>query len=302
MRTNWPLISIITINYNQAEVTNLLLESLQSVTWPNFEVIIVDNSSSNSNADKINTGFSNVTLIRSNRNLGFAGGNNLGIRASKGDYVLLLNNDTEVVPDFLEPLIECFEAHPETGAISPKIKYFHHPNTIQYAGFTKMNPLTLRMKGIGFGQTDKGQFEQTLETEFAHGCAMIVPSRIIKEIGLMPEEYFLYYEEHDWSTAIKRGGYKIYYQPKSVVLHKESMSVQKNSPLKTYFINRNRILYMRRNFSWLYKIVSGLYILFVSIPKNTFEYLLESEYIHLQAYWDAIIWNVTHKTKAKWNL
>lgn len=295
-----PLISIITINYKQAEVTNQLLESLQKLTWPDFEIIIVDNNSGAEDVAKINTKHSNIRLIINSGNLGFAGGNNIGIKASRGDYILLLNNDTEVAPGFLEPMVELFKKHNDIGAVSPKIKYFHHPDKIQYAGFTKINPFTLRMKGIGFGETDRGQYEITMKTEFAHGCAMMVPRKVIEQIGLMPEEYFLYYEEHDWSTTIKRAGYKIFYQPESVIFHKESISVKKDSPLKTYFINRNRILYMRRNFNSFKQLVSGIFILLISVPKNLLMFLIKSEYEHLQAYCDAISWNFTHKTKNRW--
>lgn len=296
----WPLISIISINYNQSELTNQLLESLKKVTWPAVELIIVDNDSMDNDADRIDTSLPNVTLIRSKKNLGFAGGNNLGIKASKGDYILLLNNDTEVDPGFLEPLLARFDKNPEAGAVSPKIRFFYHPDTIQYAGFTKMNPFTLRMNGIGYREKDEGQHNQAKETEFAHGCAMMVPRRVIDIAGLMPEEYFLYYEEHDWSTAIKKGGYKIYYEPDSMVLHKESMSVQKDSVLKTYFLNRNRVLFMRRNFGFFHQLVSTFFIVLVSIPKNSLKYLVHSQYNHLHAYWDALLWNLTRKTKAQW--
>lgn len=298
----YPLISIITINYKQAQVTNQLLKSLQNVTWPNIEVIVVDNASGEEDFTMINTTYVNTKLICSKVNLGFAGGNNLGIKKSKGKYILLLNNDTEVDPGFIEPMIKWFLWNHDTGAISPKIKYYYQPNTIQYAGFTKMNPFTLRMKGIGYGESDNGQYEQLKETEFAHGCAMMLPRKVIDTVGLMPEEYFLYYEEHDWSNTLKKHGYKIYYHPQSIVYHKESVSVKKESITKTYFMNRNRILYMRRNFNWFYKIISVWFILFISIPRNILRYILTSKYNHLQAYIDAILWNVTLKTKAKWNL
>ncbi|MCF8381285.1 MAG: glycosyltransferase family 2 protein [Bacteroidales bacterium] len=295
-----PLISVVTINFNQSEMTNQLLESFKNVTWPSYELIIVDNNSQNNDADHINTNYPNLRVIRNEKNLGFAGGNNLGIKAAKGEYILFLNNDTEVDPGFLEPMIERFESFRDTGAVSPKIRFFHHPEKIQYAGFSKMSPFTLRMNGFGYGETDKGQYDQGKETEFAHGCAMMVSRKVIEEVGLMPEEYFLYYEEHDWSTTIKKHGYKIFYEPKSLILHKESMSVEKNSILKTYFINRNRVLYMRRNFNWFYRIISATYILLISVPKNTAKYLIASETSHLKAYWDAILWNLTHKTKPQW--
>lgn len=292
---SYPLVSIVTINYKQSGVTNELLASLDKITYPSYEVIVVDNGSGGGDADKIDLSHRSVRLIRSSTNLGFAGGNNLGIKDARGKYILLLNNDTEVAPGFLEPMVELLEGNSSIGAVSPKIKFYYQPNTIQYAGFTAMNPFTLRMSAIGSHQVDTGEFDATRPTHFAHGCAMMVPRSVIDDVGLMPEMYFLYYEEHDWSKMILRAGYSIYYQPQSVVLHKESISVSKASPLKTYYINRNRILFMRRNLGLLHKGVSSVYLICVSMPKNTLSYLFKAQYQHLNAYWKAIFWNLSHK-------
>ncbi len=301
MRTE-PLISIITINYKQAEVTNELLDSLSQVTWNNLEIIVVDNNSGTTDTKKINTNYKNVKLICSFKNLGFAGGNNLGIKYAKGKYILLLNNDTEVFPEFIEPMVELMEENSTIGAISPLIKYFENPKWIQYAGFTSMNPLTQRINAIGKGKMDIGQYAMPKSTAFAHGCAMLVPRKVIEKIGTMNEEYFLYYEEHDWSYRIKKAGYKIYFQPKSVVLHKESISTGKNSPLKTYFITRNRILYMKKHFHAFWKLLSGLYLVLISIPFNLIRFAMNKRTAHLSAYVDAITWNLTLKTKEQWKL
>lgn len=295
-----PLVSIITINYKQAIVTNQLLASLEKVTWPMIEVIVIDNNSGKKDLAKLNTDYRNVKLISNEKNLGFAGANNIGIKASKGDYILLLNNDTEVEPNFLNPMIKVFNNYNNIGAVSPKIKFFQRPNTIQYAGFTAMNPFTLRMSAVGAHQIDDGTYNKPLETHYAHGCAMMVSREVIDKVGLMPEEYFLYYEELDWSTAIKKKGFRIFVQPNSEIYHKESITVKKHSPLKTYFINRNRILFMRRNFSWFIKLISTLYLVFISIPKNAITFLVKREFEHLHAYIDAIIWNVSNKTKEQW--
>jgi hypothetical protein len=291
MKTN-KLISIITVNYKQAQVTNQLLASLQQITYPNVEIIVVDNNSGD--ADLIHTSYANVKLICNSQNLGFSGGNNVGIKESKGEFVLLLNNDTEVEPDFLEPLVELLVRFQDIGVVSPKIKYFNQPDTIQFAGFSPMNPFTIRNFTIGRKERDCSIYNHIKETPAAHGCAMLVRRKVINEVGLMPEEYFLYYEEHDWSTTIKRGGYKIYYQPKSVVYHKESVSAEKGSTLKTYYLNRNRILFMRRNSDSFTKIVATAYLLFISIPKNIFSYLFGGKFGHLKAYLDALAWNISH--------
>jgi len=302
MKTTQTLLSIITINYNQAETTNALLRSLQNIEWENFEVIVVDNNSKEEDFRNINTEYNNVQIIRNSRNLGFAGGNNTGIKVARGQFILLLNNDTEVDEDFAEPMISLLQSDSTIGAVSPKIKYYDAPDIIQYAGFTEMNPFTTRMHAIGHKQFDFGEYDEIQETAFAHGCAMMLRRDVLEEVGMMPDEYFLYYEEHDWSSRIKKAGYSIYVQPLSVVYHKESMSVKKNSPLKTYYINRNRILYVKRNFSFSYLIMALLYLTCVSIPKNIFTFLIRKKREHLTAYVDALQWHITHKTKAKWCL
>lgn len=295
----YPLISIISINYKQSAVTNQLLESLRHVTWPRFEVIIVDNDSGD-DRNNIDLSDQNVTLVCSDENLGFAGGNNIGLAVAKGDFLLFLNNDTEVAPNFLHAMIDAFYITKGVGAVSPKIKYFYSPELIQYAGFTPMNPFTLRMNAIGSKQQDKGQCDIPHETPFAHGCAMMVKREVIEKVGAMPEVYFLYYEEHEWSVKIRKAGYTIMYQPQAVVMHKESVSVQKASTLKTYYINRNRILFMRRNLNFVQQLLASLYLIVFSIPKHIAQYLISRQFNHLQAYCDAVVWNVTHKTKSRW--
>jgi GT2 family glycosyltransferase len=160
-----------------------------------------------------------------------------------------------------------------------------------------MNPYTLRMRALGNREPDRGQHDRCRETSFAHGCAMMVPRSVIQQAGLMPEEYFLYYEEHDWCSAIRDLGYKIYYQPRSEVYHKESVSVNKNSVLKTYYLNRNRILYMRRNHPLLHRATASAYLLLISFPKNVTGFLLRGEMKHLSAYFRAMIWNLVHPSK-----
>lgn len=294
-----PLVSIITINYNESGITLELLKSLRALTYPSVEVIVVDNASPNDNPGRIKEAFPEVRLIKSPENLGFAGGNNLGIDAAKGEFLFFINNDTEVPPGILEPLVETLQKHPEIGIISPKIKFHWDPSLIQYAGYTPMNPWTIRNNGIGYRQPDGPDYDTAGPTESIHGAAMMVPRRIVEEIGKMPEGYFPYYEEHDWAAMIRRAGYEAYYQPASYILHKESISTGKNSPLKTYYLTRNRVLYARRNFSSLHLLFSILYLCLISIPKNTLTFLLQRQWAHLSAYWRGITWNLYHPAAAR---
>jgi GT2 family glycosyltransferase len=296
-----PLVSIITVNYNQSEVTFDLLESLRAISYPNIEIIVVDNASPSDNPDIIKEKYPEIELIKSAENLGFAGGNNLGVRASKGEYIMFINNDTEVPEGFLEPLVDLLEEDHSIGMVSPKIKFHWDPSIVQYAGITKMNPYTIRNEGIGYYKKDGPQFDELTETDSIHGAAMMVPRRVIKDVGMMTEVYFLYYEEHDWAEIVKRGGYKIYYNPASYILHKESVSTGKDSPFKTYYITRNRLVFARRNFSGVPFVISWLFQTFVSIPKNTLVFLLKGQLKHLQAYWKALFWNLFHHKSLKNN-
>ncbi len=289
---NQPLVSIITVNYNQSGVTIDLLKSLRKITYKNFEVIVVDNASPNDNLEKIEQDFPEVKLIKSKENLGFAGGNNLGIRVAKGKYLLFINNDTEVDAGFMEPLVNKLESDSKIGVVSPKIRFHHSPTVIQFAGYTPMNMITIRNNLVGYRQVDEGQFDTECESPFGHGAAMMVPMEVVKKVGLMADIYFLYYEEHDWFMRIRKAGYKIFYIPSSLVLHKESISTGKESPLKIHYIARNRIVFMRRNLSSSKLIISTLYQLFISFPKNYFTYLLKRDFKLLSAIHRAFVWNI----------
>ncbi len=288
-----PLVSIITVNYLQNSITNLLLYSLSEVLLSDLEIIVVDNAYDPDSKPEIDNFYPNVKIIRSKENLGFAGGNNLGIKHSNGKYILFLNNDTEVHPCFLEPLIEILQSDPKIGVVSPLIKYWDEPDIIQYAGFSKLNKITQRVHAIGQGEIDRGQYTEAKETNFAHGCAMMIPRYVINEVGIMNEDYFLYYEEHDWIQRIKDRGYLIFFQPKSFVLHKESISTGKGSVLKTYYLNRNRILFMKKHTHSYYKWLAYMYLILISIPYNFFKYSAGGRFNHLKAYINAIWWNVT---------
>jgi len=288
----YPLVSIIIVNYEHAEITCKCIESLNNISYPNFEILVVDNNSPTDNPQIIKKRFPNIIFIQNPINYGFAAGNNFGIMRARGKYVMLLNFDTEVEKGFLEPMVEKMEKNPDIGAVSPKIIFFHSPGIIQYAGYTPMNYLTMRNFGIGYNQADRGQFSGDRETAYAHGAAMMVPVKVIKEIGMMSYAFFLYYEEADWCERIKKAGYKIWFVHNAVVHHKESIATGKLSPTKIYYLNRNRILFIRRNLSGVLFLKSILYQILIAIPKNATKFLLKRKFGLLKAYLRAIGWNL----------
>lgn len=288
---NSPLVSIISVNYDQPEVTCEMLASLRKLSYPNIEIIVVDNGSPQFDPQIIKDNYPEIRLIRSKKNLGFAGGNNLAIAEAAGKYLFFLNNDTEVTSDCIEPLVNLFENNKSAGVASPKIIFFDSGNTIQYAGSTEINPWTGRNKGIGSMEKDIGQFDSASETDLAHGAAMMVPKAVIEEVGRMPEIYFLYYEELDWCEMIKRQGYTCHYIGQSSIYHKESISVGKSSLLKTYYINRNRLLFIRRNFFGFQKWSSYLVFLALALPKRSVSHAINGEWKHCAALWKGVFWN-----------
>ncbi|MEO1051208.1 MAG: glycosyltransferase family 2 protein [Bacteroidota bacterium] len=292
MKNEQPLVSIVTVNYNQSEVTCEMIDSLKQITYPNYEVIVVDNASPNDEPEIITYCHQDIKFIKSIRNLGFAGGNNLGVKEATGKYVLFLNNDTEVAPDFLEPLVEAFETNPKLGMASPKIIYHGTDNIIQYAGAVSISPYTGKGYKIGHGEHDIGQFNQSSYTGLGHGAALMVPMKVIKEVGLMPDIFFLYYEEHDWCEMVKRAGYHVMYVAHATIYHKESVSVGRNSPLKTYYMARNRLLYIRRNCFGGQLIFSLLFFLLLAIPKNILKYTIRGEWALLRCFLKGVAWHL----------
>lgn len=261
MRRNLPLeceISIITINYNGVNDTCELIDSIPFSD--NMEVIVVDNASTNDEVSVIQQKYPQVIVIRSEKNLGFAGGNNLGIKAAKGKYLFLVNNDTTLKGFNANALITRLESSDKIGVVCPKIRFSWKNYPIQFAGYTPLSPITIRNQAIGFGEEDEGQYDSPHQTPYAHGAAMIVKREVIEKVGLMPECYFLYYEELDWSMMITRAGYEIWYEPACTIYHKESQSTGQNSPLRTYYITRNRLVLVKRNFKGLSKYASYFYL------------------------------------------
>jgi len=287
-----PLISIIILNFNQIEVTCEFLESCKLLTYDNYEIILVDNASKLNPADRITKEYPQVNFIRSEENLGFTGGNNLGIAAGAGDYFFIVNNDTEVTPNLLELLLAPFDLDENIGMVSPKIKYYASPELVQYAGYTEVNSVTGRNNAVGAKQKDEGQFTSGY-TAYAHGAAMLVKKKVIDTVGAFAEDFFIYYEELDWSARAKKAGFKIYFQSEAEILHKESVTMGKESAIKAYYHNRNRFLFMKRNqnaFSFFFFFI--FFILLVT-PKQLIKYRRNNQPEHYRNFVKGLRWNMT---------
>ncbi|MCG9879575.1 MAG: glycosyltransferase family 2 protein [Bacteroidia bacterium] len=288
-----PLVSIITVNYNGLVFTRDFLNSLRAISYPNIEVFVVDNASTES-ITPLKTEFPEVIFIESKENLGFAGGNNLAIQQAKGSYYFLLNNDTEVEPGFLEPLVGLMESNKKIGLCSSKLVYYAEPSLLQFAGSKGINPYSGRGFAIGHKEKDSEAFSRSYKTELAHGAAMLISRAVVEKIGLMAELFFLYYEETDFCERVKRAGFEIWYCGASKVYHKESMSVGKDSPMKIYYLTRNRVIFTRRNTSGIQKIFALLFFYLIAFPKGVLKFILQGEYKLLQSFVKGACWNLTH--------
>lgn len=292
-----PLVSFLTVNFNQAEVTRELLKSLQQLTYPHWECVVVDNGSESSSLEHYLQEFPACSYYSSPENLGFAGGNNLGLEHCQGDYVFFINNDTEVPPGLLEPLLHLAQGQKNLGAVSPRLRFYDQPELLQYAGSTALNPFTMRNSSRGNKCKDGPEYYGNEPTYFGHGAAMMVPRKVIEVVGTMREVYFLYYEELDWMYRIRKAGYTVWFCGETYVWHKESVSTGKNSPLKAYYLNRNRLLFARLNFRGWPRLLNFLYFSLVAVPKNVIFHLLRGEKSLAQAILRAYRWHWAH-----WNI
>ena len=269
-------ISIITINYNGLKDT---CELIDSIPFNNdMEVIVVDNASKQDEASVISEKYPQVKVIRSPKNLGFAGGNNLGIKEAQGKYILLINNDTYFKEFNIDAHIDKLESSNKIGIVCPKLRFAWGNNPIQFAGYTPLTNITVRNQAIGFGEEDKGQYDKAHPTPYAHGAAMLIKREAIKKVGLMPECFFLYYEEIDWSMMFTRAGYEIWYDPTCTVYHKESQTTGQNSPLRTYYITRNRLLLVKRNYKGINKYLSYIYLIGLVAIRDMIKYSLQGRF------------------------
>ena len=268
-------LSIITVNYNGLEDTCALIDTIPLDNT--IEVIVVDNGSNIDEASIIQQRYPHVIAIRSNKNLGFAGGNNIGIRQATGKYLFLVNNDTIFEWFNAHALIQRLEADSNIAMVCPKIRFAWTPQPIQFAGYTPLSSITLRNRAIGYGEEDHGQYNTPHPTPYAHGAAMLVKRECVENVGLMPECYFLYYEELDWSLMFTRAGYQIWYDPACTIFHKESQSTGVNSPLKTYYIARNRLLFASRNCKGIERYATYCYLIGVVAVRDIFCHLLRRQ-------------------------
>jgi GT2 family glycosyltransferase len=243
-----PNVIIIILNWNGCDDTLACLTSLNNLDYPAYKVIVVDNGSVDDSIAVIRAAFPQVTYVEAGTNLGFVGGNNLGLEYAHkmgAEYTLLLNNDTEVAPNFLQKLVEAAEEDPTVGVAGPMIYYHATPKVIWSAGGV-LNWRRGSTRMVGIGEIDNDQFDGAPHPmDFITGCAFLIKMPVYEQVGGFDSRFFAYYEETEWCVRVARAGYRILLVPQAKVWHKISPQARESSPRVNYYMTRNRLLFLK---------------------------------------------------------
>lgn len=239
-----PKVSIILVNFNGYEDTVECVKSLQNIKYDDYEIIVVDNGSTKKTSqDNVDFLVQNTTYIQSKENLGFSGGNNIGIKhaiENGTDYTLLLNNDTTVDIDFLSVLVDAAMKEERVGIVGGKIKYYSNPKMIWFGGggYNDENGYVWHER---YNQLDEGNTGEVTEQQFITGCLMLIPVDVIRDVGMLDEKFFLYAEDTEYSCRVRRAGYKLFFCENAIIYHKVSASTGPGSFTSTYYSVRNTL-------------------------------------------------------------
>lgn len=288
-----PLVYIIVLNYNGVNDTIECINSLKNIKYNNYKVIILDNNSSDGSEKILKRIFYNYQIIQNGKNLGFAAGNNIGIQKAlemNAEYILLLNNDTTVEKDLLKKMIESFSRFKNSGIVGAKIFSYQKQQWVCHAGgkvdFFKFitRDYTLKNRSVKELKIEK-------EVNFISGCCMLIHRDVFNKIGLLPEEYFMYYEDTDFCTKALEKGFKLIYNPEAVIYHKESASTGGfESPFAIKWNIRNRIIFMKKYRYKVNKLSFFLSIIYFIITRfiRCSIYLYKKDRVRIMATWEGI--------------
>jgi len=261
----YPEVSIIILNWNGLDDTVECLESLKKITYPNYEVVVVDNGSKGSDVQILEGDFGDyIHLIRNDKNYGYTGGNNMGIRYAlsdpSADYFLVLNNDVTVAPDFLTEMVKLAESDKSVGIVGPKTYLYDFPDRLQLVWY-RVDMRKGRAFHVGSGEVDRGQYDCVSEVNYVQGSCFLVKRQVIQHIGFLDTSYFCYWDETDYCFRAREAGYKIIYAPKASIWHKKPSRLKPwyktlrrkdqidTPPNYAYYMTRNNFKFMKKHAS-----------------------------------------------------
>jgi len=251
MQSAYPKVAIIVLTWNQRDLTLDCLASLVELDYPIdwLEIIVVDNGSADGTAQAIRERYPQVTVLENGQNLGFAEGNNVGIRHAlqgQAEYISLLNNDTVLDPAMLKELLAVMEADRTVGIVGPKMLYYDQPDTIWCAG-NRIDWRTGATSRLQSEQPDSASESEPQQVDFITACAICLRRQVIEQIGLLDPRFFIYYEETDWCIRARAAGWRILYMPRARLWHKVSAAMGTTSPATEYYMSRNVLLFLHKN-------------------------------------------------------
>jgi GT2 family glycosyltransferase len=285
-----PSVAIVIVNWNNAGDTEECIRSLNRIQYSHFSIIVVDNASTGNDTDRLSVAFGeSVTLIRADRNLGFSGGNNVGIAYALeqgAEFVLLLNNDTVVEPDFLGSLLDACTRDERCGMAVPKICYFASPSVIWSAGGRLSK---IRASGFSRGEgREASAFSTDSKVTFASGCCMLIKAAVLREVGPWDESYFLYVEDTDYCYRLMKHGYSIQYVGSSTIYHKVNRTTKSvHQLLPMYYTMRNRLT-LKDHFDWVFYLLASIYLWAVIGVKYTW-WFLHGQHDHMNVVLQAVL-------------
>lgn len=247
-----PQIYIIILTWNNWEDTAVCLGALPQLTYSSYQVVVVDNGSTDETVAHIQDTYPNIHLIQNGRNLGFAAAANIGMQYAldqQADYVFLLNNDAIVSPALLDELMEQVVNLADMGIVTPPLSYRDDPQTLWFAG-SKRHWLTLESVDFGpIGPRQHSDVDTCHVVDYIFGTAMLIPTTVLQHVGLFDENMYLYYEDMDLSLRMQTAGYKLYYIPTSSVQHGVSGSTRTLSNMRYYYKARSSVIFFRKHTS-----------------------------------------------------
>jgi GT2 family glycosyltransferase len=295
---DYPLVSIIIPHWNGVDVLAECLESLHKCTYPNFEIIIVDNASSDGSPDWIEKNHPEVKLVRCDKNHGYAGGCNRGVPVAQGEYLLFLNNDTIHDPGWIDPLVDTLDQDSTIAAVQSKLLNYYERDLLDYAGGCggMMDILCFPFaRGRLFltQERDKGQYDGKTRIFWASGTAFMTRKSLFDEVGGFDEVFFAHQEEVDLQWRMQLMGYQIFVNTESLVYHKNAVSLPMHSPRKKYLNHRNTLIMMLTNFNWPLM----LYLLPIRLVLELVAVLYAAalfDFAHIGAIFKSLLWILTH--------
>ena len=285
-----PHIVTIVLNTNRRQDTLACLASLERGACPNCAVIVLDNASTDGSVEAIRSGFPAVQIIPLAQNRGYAGNNNVGIKAALeqgADWVFVLNEDTVLAPDCLSHLVEAGERDPRVGIVGPMVYHHNEPCVIQSAG-GRLSSLWVATH-IGQNEVDQGQYPTPRRVDWISGCAILVRRAVIEQVGMLDERFYYYWEETEWCIRARKTGWNIVHVPYAKLWHKGVQRDYHPAPSVTYYNTRNRLLALAKHHAPLFVWICTWWQTFKTLASWTIKPIWRSKRAHRDAMWRGIM-------------